>query len=74
MELEKQELPYFGLESETGLQLKEIGFLQEQLRNVAESAAFSAFEGSQSALTSELMEDKFYEDKISKAVQTILAQ
>jgi hypothetical protein len=74
-ELEREEIAssYFGQESESALQLKEVAFLSEQLRNVAESDAFKAFEGASSALQKEALEDKFFQEKISKAVETILA-
>ncbi|TNV83079.1 hypothetical protein FGO68_gene17279 [Halteria grandinella] len=75
-ELEKQEIQssFFGLESESVMQLKEVSFLKEQVKNVADSEAFKQFEGNLSALQSDSTQDRNYEDKINQAVESILSQ
>lgn len=55
------------------MQLKEVSFLKDQVRNVADSEAFKAFEGVISALQNESLQDRNYDDKINHAVESILS-
>ncbi len=59
------------------MQLNEIAFLREQMRNVSDSDAFKAFEDLPSSIIAKRDKDSdvsSYEDHINQAVERILAE
>lgn len=58
--------------SEAELSLKEVEFLKEQIRNVAESEPFKSFEEGKSILESTAPDGTFYEEQVNQAVELIL--
>ena len=62
------------MKSESQMQLEEVNFLKEQMRNVSESDAFKSFEGLTSCIQSNKNNGANFEEKINQAVESILAK